>query len=249
MKNACFNELIEQNQIYLYLTEKLDIPKSFYSSNIPNVCNSMNLNYSLIESLLKTYDDTYEFPYDEFNKIPLDEILNYLELTHQFYLNKKLPKIEQTALQVFKKYNSSHQLLSLLCLFFNDYKNRLQEHIRYEEKEFFPYIVRLSKLNKQSTEEEIMHVLNSFSVRQFINNHTKIEDELQEVRKVIVKHTNSRSTPLPYRIFLSQLQNFEVELTKHALLEDEILIPMVIAKESQLLNEAAKTTLKKNNFT
>ncbi len=248
MKNRCLDELIEQNKIYLYLTEKMDIPKSLYSSSISTVCENMNWNCSWIESLLKAYDDSCEFPHEEFQKFSVNEILNYLKLTHEFYLDKKLPEIEQTALQVFIKYNDSHQTLGLLCLFFADYKRKLEDHINYEEKELFPYILKLSKLNKNSTEEEILNVLSSFSIRQFISNHTKIEDELQEVRKIILKYSGNKSTPLPYRIFLSQLHHFEIELAKHAMLEDEVLIPMVIAKESQLLTQAARMTLSKHNF-
>ncbi|MFM7022458.1 MAG: hypothetical protein ACKOXB_05730 [Flavobacteriales bacterium] len=234
MQSKCFNELIEQNQIYLYLTEKLDIPKHLLKEKIGRVCGQMNLNHQLIEAILKSYDDNYDFPYAEFNTFSAEEIINYLEVTHRYYLMKKLPEMEQTVFQVFNKYNESHKLLSLLCLFFADYKKKLEEHIRFEEEKLFPYIKSLSQLNNQSSPEAINAVLDSFSLQEFIVNHNKVEDDLQEVRNIILKYKAEKSTPLPYRIFLTQLQNFELELSRHALIEDEILLPRMLQKEASL---------------
>lgn len=248
MRNTCFHELIEQNEMYLFLTEKLEIPKSQFSTPIGNLCQMKSWDFHWIKSLLKSYDDNLEFPINELQKVSPKELLKYLQITHQYYLNKKLPELEQSIFQVFGKFNETYPLLSVLCLFFNDYKKRLEKHILFEEAELFPYIKKLNELTTQNSENEILAVLSTFSVTTFINSHTKIEDELQEVRQLILKYSNGKSTPLPFRIFLSQLQHFEIELTRHALLEDEVLIPLVIQKESELLTHAAKITLNKNKF-
>lgn len=248
-RQSCFNELIEHNRIYQYFTDKMDVPSHLYKERIPKVCEAMDLNYELMQAILKTYDDSSEFPYREMEKFSIAEVLNYLKLTHKFYLNKKLPEMEQTAIQVFRKYNDTHTLLSLLCMFFTDYKKKLEEHIRYEERRLFPYIEKLIEIDSNGVgQQEILMVLNAFSAKSFIENHTNIEDELQEVRKTILKYTEHEKTPLPYRVFLSQLQYFEIELCKHALMEDNILIPRVIELEAHLLKKAASATLTKHNF-
>jgi regulator of cell morphogenesis and NO signaling len=36
-------------------------------------------------------------------------------------------------MHIFNKYGSTHKILASLTSFFNDYKNRLVEHIRMEE--------------------------------------------------------------------------------------------------------------------
>lgn len=253
MKNlyneSSFAELIESNRIYQFFTEKMDVPIGLYNKPIKDVCHKMKLNAELIDALLKSYDDNFEFPYKKLNSFGVHELLAYLKLTHRFYLTKKLPEIEQSTLHVFDKYSSSHQLLVFLCVFFCDYKKKLEDHINYEEQKLFPYIQKLIQLdNGNETSENILIVLNSFSAKSFIQNHSPIEDELHEVRKTILKYTETKATPLPYRVFLSQLQYFEIELCKHAMIEDNVLIPKVIELEAKLLKKADGVTLNKLNF-
>lgn len=228
-KESSFSELIEHNFIYQYFTDKLDIPANSYKKPIAVVCDEQRLNSSLIQILLKTYDDTLEFPYEELSKFSIQEILNYLKLTHRYYLTKKLPEIEQTIIHLNDHYKNSHQLLVMLCLFFVDYKKKLEEHIKYEEKYLFPYIEGLCMAKPTSG------LPKSFSAKEFVKNHTDIESDLNQVRQTILEFTGSQKTPLPYNVFLSQLHYFEIDLCKHAKIEDEVLIPMVLRLEEKIL--------------
>ncbi len=229
---SSFLELIEHNLIYQYFTDKLDIPADSYKKPISVVCDEQRLNTSLIQVLLKAYDETLEFPYAELARFSIHEILNYLKLTHRYYLTKKLPEIEQTILHLNDHYQTSHQLLVALCFFFIDYKKKLEEHIRYEEKHLFPYIEDLIR-GKLATDRKRL-----FSAKVFTENHTDIESDLNKVRQTILEFTGSQKTPLPYNVFLSQLHYFEIDLCKHAKIEDEVLIPMVIKLEGQLLTDS-----------
>ncbi len=228
-KESSFAELIEHNYLYQYFTDKLDIPASSYNKPISKVCKEQKLNEDFIQTLLKTYDDTLEFPYHELSEYGIHEILGYLKLTHKYYLTKKLPEIEQTIIHLNVNYKQSHNLLVLLCSFFVNYKQKLEEHIKYEEKYLFPYIENL--VQKKIASE----TLNIFSAKTFSENHTDIESDLYKVRQTILGYTGSQKTPLPYNIFLSQLQSFEIDLCKHSMIEDLVLIPMVIKLEEKLL--------------
>jgi regulator of cell morphogenesis and NO signaling len=168
-------------------------------------------------------------------KFSVDDILNYLQVTHQYYLNKKLPEIEQSLLHIFSKYGQSHHLLASLAIFFNNYKNKLVDHIRMEEKQLFPYIRKIivaSKINSVCAES--LEINPEFSIEKFIASHSPIEDELQEVSEIIKKYSGNEATPLPYKIFLNQVELFELELRKHAIIEDHVLVPMVIELEKKL---------------
>lgn len=239
-------ELVENNFVYQLLSDKLDIPLNDYNKTVKQVCTEKNMSVKLVEGLLKAYDDSNEYPLDELNNLCVDELVNYLQQSHKFYLQKKLPEMEQTAIQVFNKYNDSHPLFAYLCLFFTDYKKKIEQHIKFEEDKLFPYILNLIKVDSmKASRADIFLVLNSFSTCKFIQNHTHIEDELQEVRKIILKYSPESKVPLPYKVFLNQLHYFEVELTKHAMIEDEVLIPKVIELEAHLLKKAAALSFAK----
>ena len=223
------NDLIDNSKMLQLITERLDI--------IPHdgQLKQFEMNDKLLALILELYNDDEYFSYAEMRKFSIDDILNYLQITHKYYLSKKLPEIEQSLLHIFSKYGQSHQLLASLAIFFNNYKNKLIDHIRMEEKQLFPYIRRMIIASKvKSVCAESLEIDPEFSIEKFIASHSPIEDELQEVSKIIKQYSDEKSLPLPYKIFLNQVELFELELRKHAIIEDHVLVPMVIELEKKI---------------
>lgn len=244
-KENTIREIVNSNAVYHMLSDKLNIESHDHFKTLAQVCAEKSLNVQLFETLIRAYDDAYEFPYAELNQLSTAELVQYLQTSHNYYLQKKLPEIEQTAVQVFQVCNESHPLMAYLCLFFARYKKKLEAHIRYEEESLFPYIVKLLDVNRScGSDLEISDVMQSFSTAIFLQNHSDIEEELRKVKDLIIKHVSGHRAPLPYKVFLSQLHYFEIELSKHALVEDEVLIPKVIALEKELLQRVKSTSAK-----
>lgn len=223
------NDLIDNSKMLQLITERLDI--------IPHekVLKQFEMNDELLKLILDLYNDDEDFSYEKMQKFSIDDILNYLQITHKYYLSKKLPEIEQSLLHIFSKYGQSHQLLASLAIFFNNYKNKLIDHIRMEEKQLFPYIKRMIVASKvKAICAESLEIDPEFSIEKFIASHSPIEDELQEVSKIIKQYSGDKSLPLPYKVFLNQVELFELELRKHAIIEDHVLVPMVIELEKKI---------------
>jgi regulator of cell morphogenesis and NO signaling len=220
------NDLIDNSKMLQLITERLDnVPKS-------KAIHHLEMNHELIELILDLYNDDEDFPFEKMQKFSVEDILDYLQVTHQYYLSKKLPEIEQSLLHIFSKYGQSHQLLASLAIFFNDYKNKLVDHIRMEEKQLFPHIRKMIVASKiKSVCAESLEIDQDFSIEKFISSHSPIEDELKEVSQIIKKYSGNEAIPLPYKIFLNQVELFELELRKHAIIEDHVLVPMVIELE------------------
>ena len=229
MKRNAYDELINGSLLHQSVTERLD-------ATADN--NPVGIDHELLELILDLYDDDRDFPYQKIRKFSINEILTYLQATHRYYLTKKLPEIEQSLLHIFSRYGKTHELLAELCFFFNDYKNDLIEHVKMEEREFFPYIKRLMKATQgELSEAEITDLLSKASIAQFTDHHDSIEDELKEVSQIIKRYSEFEATPLPYRIFLNQVELFELELRKHAIIEDHVLVPMALELEEALRNK------------
>ncbi|AFK04703.1 hypothetical protein Emtol_3577 [Emticicia oligotrophica DSM 17448] len=223
------NDLIDNSKMLQLITERLDTaPKT-------KKFNQLETNHELLDLILDLYNDDEDFPFEKLQKFSIEDILNYLQVTHQYYLNKKLPEIEQSLLHIFSKYGQSHQLLASLAIFFNDYKNKLVDHIRMEEKQLFPYIRKVIVASRvKPVCAEKLDLDPAFSIQQFIDGHSPIEDELKEVSRIILQYSSDDSTPLPYKVFLNQVELFELELRKHAIIEDHVLVPMVIELENKI---------------
>ncbi len=234
MDAKTYEELISGNQIYQLVTERL----ATYSADLENLKYG-EMNNELLNLILDLYSDDQDFPYGNLRKFSITEILAYLQASHKYYLTKKLPEIEQSLLHIFSKYGQTHQLLAALALFFNNYKAKLIEHIKSEEKDFFPYIKKLLKAEKGELHDAgLKELLANTSIEDFNDTHDPIEDGLKEVSTIIQEYSESKEVPLPYRIFLNQVELFELELRKHAIIEDHVLVPMVTELEQRLKSAA-----------
>lgn len=225
-------ELIESNKIYQLVTDRLDV----IDPNAEDTYARFNMESELMKVIIGLYsDDEDPLPSTIHNDFSIEQILGYLQASHKFYLSKKLPEIEQTMMHIQSRYSESHQLLTALTLFFNEYKNRFIAHIRMEEKDFFPFIKKMisaqeGKMNK----DEVTALLKNNSVSNFDDDHDPIEDDLKEVSKIIKEYSAGGEMPMPYSVFLNQVEIFELELRKHAIIEDFILVPMAKELENKL---------------
>lgn len=230
---AALHDFIDTDKTYQLVVERFG-DSSLQDKEQKAGRKVIDMNPELIELILDLYNNEEDFPFEKMQKFSIGEILAYLQATHRYYLTKKLPEIEQSLVHIFSKYGQSHQLLASLAYFFNDYKTHLIEHIRMEEKELFPYIQKLIEVSKQPAELRTSAEKSNFSIQQFIDSHSPIEDELQEVSQLIRRYSGEESVPLPYKIFLNQVELFELELRKHAIIEDHVLVPMALELEQQL---------------
>ncbi|MCP9756099.1 hemerythrin [Lacihabitans sp. CCS-44] len=230
MDAKTLENLVETNKMYQLVTERLEV----IDPAAQDIYTRFNMESELMELILELYhNDEEEFQYQKLHKFSIEQVLSYLQASHKFYLSKKLPEIEQTMMHIFNKYGHTHQILASLTSFFNDYKNRLIEHIRMEEKTFFPYIKSLIMASKgEMSSKEVDELLNNCSIASFDDNHDPIEDDLKSVSSIIHSYSANVETPLPYRVFLNQVELFEMELRKHAIIEDHVLVPM--AREIEL---------------
>lgn len=164
---------------------------------------------------------------NQMETLSVTQLVDFLKTSHEHYLTKVLPEIEQSLLHIIGKFSESHQLLTGLAYYFNNYKNKLVNHIKREEQEFFPFVVSLASEGIQSEK-------NFTTLANFEENHDSVEDELTEVARVLFDLADGANAPLPFKVFLNQVSIFELELRKHAFIEDEVLLPKLIALEKEL---------------
>ena len=91
-------------------------------------------------------------------------------------------------------------------------------HFSYEENKVFPYIRTLMKSHKMDA---------GYDIDIFKDNHSNIDDKLSDLKNIFVKHLRgigmiAETTELLFQIFL-----LEEDLSRHTLIEDMVLIPVV----------------------
>lgn len=199
-------------------------------NNMPVYASSEDALESLI-GLAK--EGAGDFPEELVEQVAIRDLLNALKKSHGVYLNTKLPEIEQSIYHLYSKQTNSDNVLLMLCGFFISYQKKLVAHIQYEEVFLFPYIQSLLEFQKDGTPID-RERFGNFSLKQFFENHSNLEEDLHEVRNKISENIEGLKTPLAFRIFMTQLEHFEKDLFVHAVLEDEVLLPRLVKLEGQL---------------
>jgi len=198
--------------------------------------NDLQVNQQFLQTLLKMFEDDTCFPKTELEQHSLEVILDYIQRTHRFYLQKKLPEIEQSIDQLLTNYDDKHPILPLLRNFYLNYKSELIAHIRAEDQQLLPHIRLLLETEQEYFNPTVVaEKLKGYSLQTFIDTHDDTEGDLHSVRASIKKYDPIPTNATPHRILLSQLELFEQDLRVHALIEDLVLIPRALEIEKKFL--------------
>lgn len=166
-------------------------------------------------------------------QFPIPLVIDYLKKTHSYYLDKKIPEIEISFTILCRDYSYSHPQLLVLAKLFMDYKKDLTEHMDYEEYVLFPYITELVKVKEQG-KSLTGFGLDKYSIANFNEEHHHEEEILSNIRASIEARFRKARTPMPFRIFLNQVEALENDLLIHSRIEDEILLPKAQELEKEL---------------
>tara|TARA_B100000508_G_scaffold140085_1_gene139997 strand:+ start:91252 stop:91914 length:663 start_codon:yes stop_codon:yes gene_type:complete len=203
----------------------------FFSIDKIELPEAMELAQSVVEDIKRPE----LFEARKYDKFSTEMILKYLRSSHEVYLSKKLPEIEQQLIHVHNKF-PEYRLFHILYLFFKDYKNHLTSHIEHEENTVFRYIEYLLKANKEvSIVESIQILQGSPSLNHFLDEHTDTEQDLTAMRKVLNSDVEYKQLH-PISMLLNQLSILENNLKVHAKLEDEVLLPKALELEAKLIS-------------
>jgi regulator of cell morphogenesis and NO signaling len=187
-----------------------------------------------IATLLRVFEEKI-FNAREFDAFPIPLIVDYIQRTHIYYLEKKLPEIEQSIILLTGHYESQHPILVALRNFFHHYVKDLSEHIQAEETTLLPYLGVLQAANDNAAGfSRFLLMRGEYSIDRFLSEHHDTEDELKDIRQTIRLYEPPATNESLYRILLSQLQTFEQDLCVHAHIEEEVLIPKAQAMEKAL---------------
>ena len=187
-----------------------------------------------ISALLRAFEEKV-FNAGEFDSFSVELVIDYIQRTHVYYLEKKLPEIEQSIILLSGQYDAQHPILIALQNFFHRYVKDLSEHIQAEEALLLPYIDALCEAGHSTLGfSRFLLMRREYSVERFLNDHHDTEDELKDIRQTIRLYEPPATNESLYRILLSQLQVFEQDLCIHAHMEEEVLIPKARQLEKDL---------------
>lgn len=221
-------DIIHINQRLLLVIERFGISLGFGDKSIAEVCAKHQLNPSFVLLVLNVFNDHTYSVNELLTKEYIPVLIDYLKNGHRYFLMDKLPYINELIDRFIERTENPDS--RLLHAFFKEYMNEVIEHMSLEERTVFPYILALfGKLNGKEVNEQLLR----YQINDFIDNHSNIEEKLDDLKQLLIKHFPPTKDRFYRNQILFELFDLEYDLNDHNGLEERILTPLVRTLEKE----------------
>lgn len=220
-ENSKMAEVVISNPKLLLTLSRFGIELGFGDHSVKEVCDKAMVSPSFFLLICNLYSNSDFIPsQDDIRSVDAYTILSYLSESHKYYLEERLPHIELHLRRIVE--DCPAKFCNTINRFFNEYKDEVESHFKYEEDIVFPYIKSLC--NKTLSPD--------FSISEFKSNHSNIEDKLNDLMNILIKYLPANVFPKE-RIEISlDIMEVTSDLRSHTLVEERILVPFVEMMEA-----------------
>ena len=214
-RDTKMSDIILNNHIMILVLERFGIELGLHNKTIEAICEENNISTEMFLTIANLHNDISYIPASSLSCSDIKEIIQYLKNSHQYYSHEIFPEIIKN-IHLMSEHNKKPEIL-MVKDFFNEYKKEVDQHFNYENKIAFPYILNLLMNNDKSY----------YSIKEYKEHHDDIEEKLDDLKRLLIQHLPQKDNCIIRRKILFALFNLDQDLTIHARIENEILIPLV----------------------
>ena len=213
-------EVIGRNIDLLPIVFRFGISPNMGQATISEICSDRDIDADFLLAVLNTYHSSDYFPNIE--TINLSLLTDFLTKTHQYHKRVTIPLLD-SLMQELKVKLPGTKLVITLERYLNDYVQKLNAHIEFEEKNIFPLV------DKLTGNVEVSNVKTSAAnLKKLFNQHANVETEISDLIMIIIQHIPAHADVQLFHDMLHTLSHFEKEQIDHARFEDKILVPRLL---------------------
>ena len=209
-------DLLGADYRLLTVIYRLGIKLGFGEKTVEETCRESGVNCDTFLLIANVYaTDGYVPTTEMMTAASAIDLVRYLHASHSYYLEHEIKDLDQ----IFRDLLSPCPPMQreVLMRFFSEYRAEVENHFAYEEEIVFPYVRSVAGGQK----------IEGYSMETFEENHNNIDEKLNDLRNIIMKYLPPVCDTVTAIRALSRLCTLEVDLEKHTLIENSILIPMV----------------------
>lgn len=230
-------DVIHHDHNLVPVINRFNIHLGFGDNSIEELCIEKNINPEFFLTILNAYHDHKYFPKKHLQSFPATTLVDYLNKSHRYYLDQKLPELEHLILKLKDNTELDEPTYLLLKNFFSEYKHELIQHINREEERVYPYVIKLeSAIESGNISAGLLNEMEGYSIEDYEAEHDNVEEKLYDLKNIIIKYLPELKTDELLFHILKELFELENDLNDHSRIEDLILVPKVEAMEFSLKN-------------
>lgn len=213
--------LIRDNYNLLQSLGSFGISLGFGDKTVSQVCEEQHVDtYTFLTVVNFTINGYRDF--DDATRLSMPTLLQYLKASHDYFIGFQLPFIRKELVDAL---DDKDNLARLILKLYDEYARSVTSHMKYEEKNVYPYVEALLQ-GKSVTD---------FEIDMYSKHHGQESNKLRELKSIIIKYLPSdglRNNQLSATLY--DIYNNEEWLSLHAQVEEEIFIPAVRRLEQKL---------------
>ncbi len=206
--------LIASQYKMLLVMSRFGIPLGFGDKTIDEVCKENNIDVDTFLVVVDLLLDNIDYKKLNQRNISPNAIVNYLEKSHAYFLEFRLPRIREKLSDILDK--DKNELSKAIMYYFDEYVSEVDKHMSYENKVVFPYI-------KSLIDNDIK---DNYNIEVFVNQHNHVESRMTEFKSIIIKYYPSKSSNEMNSVLLD-IFACEEDLAAHIDIEDKLLVPII----------------------
>ena len=180
---------------------RMGIPFGFGDETVEEVCRRNGTDPETFLLICSVYSGDGSLPAKErIRKADLKDVLKYLRRSHAYYMEVAMKEITAALAALTEPCDERHR--NIIRKFFNEYKEELFKHLEYEETTVFPQA------------EAALH-----------NSH--VEEKLEDLKNLVMKYMPPVCGQQDIYRALTCIFSLQDDLSRHILVEDGILVPIV----------------------
>lgn len=215
-KNMKMADLIGADYRLLTVIYRLGIKLGFGEKTVEETCRESGVNCDTFLLIANVYATEGYVPTTEMmTAASAIDLVRYLHASHSYYLDHEIQDLSRIFEDLLRPCAPMQR--DVIMRFFDGYRKEVENHFAYEEDIVFPYV--RSVAGGQRVE--------GYSMETFEENHNNIDENLNDLRNIVMKYLPPVCDTVTAIKALSRLCTLEADLEKHTLIENSILIPMV----------------------
>ncbi len=205
-------DLIDRNYHLLQVIARFGISPGFGDKTVAEVCADYRVDVTTFLAVVQRIFD----PGAELNieQISVRTLTDYLRNAHRYFLDFRLPAIRRKLIESVNC--TQHDVAFAIMRYYDEYVAEVIKHLDYEEQTVFPYVEALLSGSRQ----------NDYSIAVFRSQHDRIEEQLRELKNIIIKYYPS-GTSNELNDVLYDIYTCEQELRSHNDIENDLFVPAV----------------------
>lgn len=235
LPEARMSELISENPYLMLMLEHFGIALLVQDKTVRQLCKENNISEALFLSFANLFNGFQPSTTVNYSFADLKTIILFLRNSHKYYREEKYPQIRSFIEQMFELNEQSAMVM--VEKFFDQYFTEVTEHLNYEDQVVFNYVHDLLDCAEK---KQVTSINGNYSVGDYQDHHEDIEDKLEDLKNLLLKHLPLDNDQQIRRKLLFSLFELEYDLTIHTRIENEILIPLVAKMERTIKNSYGK---------